>query len=52
MAKRQQLPVTKLTPKAIADLETKLKQFVSNVKAHGGLRLDKMLAGHGSHFQQ
>jgi hypothetical protein len=52
MAKRAETPITKLTPKAIADLETKLKQFVANVKSHGGLRLDKMLAGHGSHFQQ
>jgi hypothetical protein len=49
---KSELPVTKLTPKAITDLEAKLKQFISNVKAHGGLKLDKMLAGHGSHFQQ
>jgi hypothetical protein len=52
MAKKAALPVTKLSEKQIQDLEVKLRQFVANVKAHRGIKIDQLLAGHGSHFQQ
>lgn len=52
MAKSPKQSITKLSAKQIKELESKLKQFVGNVKSHRGIMVDKLLEGHGSHAQQ